>query len=411
MRFLYKLYKILSSYWLAAVTLFFMTVVTLVGTLDQVDLGLWEAKQRYFHSFFTSYKGIPLPGGLLLMMLLFVNMVFGGMVHVRKKWRGLPLLISHFGMLFLLVSGFVTWTQTRDGFVAVYAGQVSDRAQSYRDWQIEILEVNEEGQATKAHTIPTEVLAKLGPTDSRKCMSDALPFSLTIDRWFENAAVLPTSAPLAADLPGKVIDGFKVKAEKGAKERSRNFPACYLTIRPESGEASEVILWGLSAKYDPRSSTSAYTFEVAGRQWALQLVKKSWPIAFAIRLDRFLYEKHPGTMTPKNFESRITRLDSLDAAEGKRVAIQMNKPMRHDGFVVFQESYGTRDKGPDPEYYSQFAVSDNPADQWPLYALIVTGVGLTLHFIMKLVGFKGAAERNRRQRREASANLDSASTS
>ena len=80
-------------------------------------------------------------------------------------------------------------------------------------------------------------------------------------------------------------------AEKGAKERSRNFPACYLTIRPESGEASEVILWGLSAKYDPRSSTSAYTFEVAGRQWALQLVKKSWPIAFAIRLDRFLYEK------------------------------------------------------------------------------------------------------------------------
>ena len=95
MRFLYKLYKILSSYWLAAVPLFFMTVVTLVGTLDQVDLGLWEAKQRYFHSFFTSYKGIPLPGGLLLMMLLFVNMAFGGMVHVRKKWRGLPLLISH----------------------------------------------------------------------------------------------------------------------------------------------------------------------------------------------------------------------------------------------------------------------------------------------------------------------------
>ena len=294
--------------------------------------------------------------------------------------------------------------------MALYAGQVADRAQSYRDWQIEILEVNEEGKATKAHTIPAEVFAELGPTDSRKCVSEALPFSLTIDRWFENATVLPTSAPVAADVPGKVIDGFKVKEEKVAKERARNFPACYVTIRPESGEASEVILWGLSAKFDPRSSTSAYAFEAADRRWALQLVKKNWPIAFAIQLDRFLYEKHPGTTTPKNFESRITRLDSLDATEGKRVAIQMNKPMRHDGFVVFQESYGTQEKGPDPEYYSQFAVSDNPADQWPLYALIVTGIGLTLHFIMKLVGYTGAAERNRRQRREASVNSNPAST-
>ena len=95
MRFLYQLYKVLSSYWLAALTLFFMTVVTLVGTMDQVDLGLWGAKQRYFHSFFTSYKGVPLPGGLLLMMLLFVNMALGGMVHVRKESaRPAPLDLS-----------------------------------------------------------------------------------------------------------------------------------------------------------------------------------------------------------------------------------------------------------------------------------------------------------------------------
>ncbi len=411
MKILKAIYKILSSYWLAAATLFFMTIVTLVGTLDQVDLGLWGAKKRYFHSFFATYHGIPLPGGLLLMSLLFVNMTLGGMAHVRKRMRGVPLLISHFGMLFLLVSGFVTWSQTRDGFVALYPGQVSDRANSYRAWQLEILELNDEGKATKAHTVPWEVIEQLTPDSSQTVTSDTLPFTLSIDAMYQNATVLPTSAPIAAKVETKEIDGFKVRGEKIAKERGRNLPACYVTVRPTSGEPIEAILWGASAKFDPRASTRAFPFEIGDQQFALQLVKKSWPIAFAIQLDKFLYEKHPGTMTPKNYESRITRLDTLQATEGKRVAIQMNKPMRHDGFVVFQESFGSDQEGPDPEYYSQFAVSDNPADQWPLYALIITGIGLTLHFIVKLVNYINAAARKRRARSESPAIENPAPTS
>ena len=399
MKILKAIYKILSSYWLAAATLFLMTVVTLVGTLDQVDMGLWGAKKRYFHSFFASYHGFPLPGGMLLMSLLFVNMLLGGMVHVRKKWRGAPLLISHFGMLFLLVSGFVTWSQTRDGFVAVYPGQVSDRAQSYRAWQLEILQINAEGKAIKAYTVPWEILERMTPASTKTVNNDDLPFTLTIDGMYHNAIVMPTSAPLAAELESKVIDGFKVRSEKIAKERGRNLPACYLTVKPNNGDSFEAILWGASGKFDPRDSNKAFPFETEGQQWALQLVKKSWPISFAIQLDKFIFEKHPGTMTPKNYESRITRLDTLQSIEGKRVAIQMNKPMRHDGFVVFQESYGPPNQtGVEyPVYYSQFAVSDNPADQWPLYALIVTGIGLLLHFMVKLVGYINGSSRNRRQ--------------
>ena len=410
MKTLRTLHRILSSFWLAALTLIFMTIVTLVGTLDQVDLGLWGAKKRYFHSVFTSYKGIPLPGGLLLMGLLFVNMLLGGMVHVRKRWRGVPLLISHFGMLFLLVSGFVTWTQTNDGFVALYPGQVSDRAMSYREWQLEILETNEEGKVTKAHVLPWAQVASGSSSDPAIFTSASLPFTLSVDSHFENAQVLPVSAPIASSAEGKEIDDFRVKREKTAKERGRNLPACYVTVRPNGAEPVEAILWAGSAKWRPRADFHAFPFEADGRTWGLQLAKKSWPIAFAIQLDRFLYEKHPGTTNPKNYESRITRLETLKATEGKRVAIQMNEPMRHAGFVVFQESFGTDDEGPDPEYYSQFAVSDNPADQWPLVALIITGIGLTLHFIVKLGNYVQGAARKRRRSRDA-ALTDQPSTS
>jgi hypothetical protein len=32
-------------------------------------------------------------------------------------------------------------------------------------------------------------------------------------------------------------------------------------------------------------------------------------------------------------------------------------------------------------------VANNPSDQWPLYSLIVTGIGLSVHFLIMLVNF------------------------
>src|SRR5690606_9956680 len=100
------LYRFFTSFKLATVVLVLMTLVTLLGTLGQVDNGLHAAKVKYFHSFVFAEKifGIPviLPGGLLLMVVLFVNMTLGAIVKVRKRWRGAGLLISHFGMLMLL---------------------------------------------------------------------------------------------------------------------------------------------------------------------------------------------------------------------------------------------------------------------------------------------------------------------
>ncbi|MDF1816600.1 MAG: hypothetical protein P1V20_30640, partial [Verrucomicrobiales bacterium] len=93
---------------------------------------------------------------------------------------------------------------------------------------------------------------------------------------------------------------------------------------------------------------------------------------------------------------RITRYDSLEE-EGKQVAIRMNEPMRHSGFVVFQESFGQHPET--GEYHSQFAVSDNPSDQWPTIALVIMSIGLLLHFVWKLVEYinKSKAERLKKQ--------------
>jgi hypothetical protein len=126
-------------------------------------------------------------------------------------------------------------------------------------------------------------------------------------------------------------------------------------------------------------------FTIGDQLYGAILMKKSWTVPFTVKLDEFIFERHPGIMTARNYESRVTRFE--EGQPEKPLEIKMNEPMRHGGFTFFQESFGPSGSQPGDEMFSQFAVANNPADQWPLYSLIVNGVGLGVHFLIMLVNF------------------------
>lgn len=401
MNFLRDLYRFFSSYALATIVLVLLTIITLIGTLDQTFLGLFGAVSKYFHSWgklgfiesdylISAAKAYPnmkippvpliLPGGMLLMVILFINMVCGAVIHVRKRWRGIPNLISHLSILFLLVSAFVTFSFKNDGYVALFPGQVSNTAHSYKEWQVEILEFGEDKKPTKAHVIPWEQLGKIGKKGSQEFVSSTLPFQITINSFLSNARPVSEQNNEAID---RAIDGLKLMPFPKDKEAERNYPACFVTVYDKEGskQIDETILSAFSYTQLPGTSPRVAGFKVDGKQYGLQLVKRNWQLPYYIKLDKFINDKHPGTNLAANYESRITRLKDPTATVGKQVAVRMNEPMRHEGFVVFQESFGSDQTG---QYYSQFAVSDNPSDKWPEYALWVMMFSLTVHFFWKL---------------------------
>jgi hypothetical protein len=383
-------YRFFTSFKLATVVLVLMTVVTLLGTLGQVEHGLHAAKEKYFHSFLFTERifGVPvlLPGGLVLMILLFVNMTLGAIVKVKKRWKGAGLLISHIGMLMLLAGGFVTWAFSTDGYRALYPGMSSNRVESYREWQLEILPLSKEGVAEKAWIYPAEYLETMQSDEQRIIHAESLPFDVVINGYSPNATPIPTSAPMAAGVTGKEIDGFKLSPQKPSKEAEQNLPGCFLEIRPRDGGAPiEAMLWAGSYRFDPREKPMPFSFTVGDQLYGALLVKKSWTVPFTVKLDEFIFERHPGVMTARNYESRVTRVE--EGQTDKPLEIKMNEPMRHAGFTFFQESFGPSGSQPGDEMFSQFAVANNPADQWPLYSLIVTGVGLGVHFLIMLVNF------------------------
>ena len=103
-----------------------------------------------------------------------------------------------------------------------------------------------------------------------------------------------------------------------------------------------------------------------------------------MRLDKFTHEFHPGTRRPRVFRSNITRVE--EDGETEKI-IRMNHPMRYKGYTFFQASWGPQDDPNATQFYSVFEVVKNPADHWPLVSLIITGIGLLVQFVMKLVYF------------------------
>ncbi|MCB1236038.1 MAG: cytochrome c biogenesis protein CcsA [Verrucomicrobiae bacterium] len=397
------LWRLFSSYGLATAVLVLMTLVTLFGTLYQIEYGLYAAKAKYFHSLWLVHrlgdgmpfvpawlKGfpIPLPGGMLLMGLLVVNLVIGAILKVKKRWRGAGMLIAHLGMIYLMVSGYVTYALGTDGYMALYEGQSSNRVESYRDYQFEILPLDGEGRAAAALVIPTEQLAVLGRGGERVFQSDQLPFDVALSGYEPNAIPMPVGAPMAARAKGEEIDGFRLLGmDESTSDDMPNQPGFYATFRPKKGDAGAVkaIFSARGGNTEPGEEPPAFGFEMDGGKWAARYVKKTWLVPYTVRLDKFIFERHPGVSMARNYESRITRIDGK--GREKAVEIRMNEPMRNGGFTFFQESFGPQGAGPGDRMYSQFAVANNPADQWPLYALVVTFVGLMVHFGISLVSF------------------------
>jgi hypothetical protein len=90
-----RVFDFLSGFGLATTLLVLLLLLTWLGTLEQVDNGLFLTAKKYFEpsAFIVvpEYNGKPLPlvlpGVYWVSALLFVNLLLGGVVRMRKGWR------------------------------------------------------------------------------------------------------------------------------------------------------------------------------------------------------------------------------------------------------------------------------------------------------------------------------------
>lgn len=388
------LQALFGSFGLTIVILAFMFIVTLLGTVVQeTQLSLYDTLRVYFESWVINQEigetgiKVPLPGMLLLMVLLAVNLLVGGII--RMKWRKsrIGILITHFGIAFLMLSGLVKFLASHEGLLAVYE---SDRGAEYHDphrYELAIFEPLGDGKV-REYVVPDEQFEDLRAGQRISIRHADLPFSLELYHYMSNCWLTPSGTIGAGAVP--MIEGHFLRPEPPAVgSNERNLPGCYVTARPlaaRGGDGPGVqtnILF--AADSPPEFVSDPWTVDAGGKKWGVKLRNKVRRLPFDIHVDDFQVEFHPGTETPKSFLSDVVVVDS---EREMPVRIQMNEPLRRDGFTLYQTNWGPqKEMGRAPRHYTVFAVSKNPSDQWPKWSCYVIGFGLLWHFASMLMRY------------------------
>ena len=212
--------------------------------------------------------------------------------------------------------------------------------------------------------------------------------------------VLSWSGPGFGDSPLST-GHFTVQEMEVDRQEEKNIHGAQVRVLPVGG--GEPIAEGpLYGDYPGFGLTAPLTIEIGDRRWTINLTKQRISLPFKIRLEDFTKIDHPGTTKPKEFKSDVTKLNPDGTSETS--LISMNKPLRAEGYTVYQASWGataTVDGG--EVLHTSLAVSSNPADQWPKISCYIVAIGLLIHFCQKLLAYLLRTQRKRK--REASDNL------
>jgi hypothetical protein len=364
-----KIWQLSVSYGTACVLLIFLFLLTLLGTLEQTEHGLYEVQKKYFESWFLFHElgpiSLPLPGGVLCMGLLAWNLLAGGLVRIRKSRSTAGIIVTHVGIMILLAAGLVKMSGSDDGYLRLFEGEQSDEYVSYFLWEVAVFDADSGGDVEEFIVSDEQLrLAGDGPV---RISHSLIPFELELKHFLEN------TRPTREETPFPLAEGWRLMERELEAEAEGNLAGVYATARSSSTADQTGILWGLSEE--------PWVVEAGERRWGVVLRHRRLRMPFGIRLDDFTKLEHPGTDIPSEFSSDVTQLSS----EGDRaVLIRMNEPLRDGGLVLFQSSWGPPDARPGEPLFSVFSVVRNPSDHWPLYSCIVIGVGLLLTFSAKL---------------------------
>lgn len=386
-----RIFDVLSGFGLATILLLLLGLLTWFATLEQIDNGLYPTLRKYFYWKSVvilpeiNGKMVPLPllSGYWVGALFLLNLILGGLIRIRKGWKHAGNLISHAGIVFMLIGAGVAQHFSERGNMAILEGGSSSAAEDYFEYVVEATEIKD-GKPGPIHVIRGRYLEDLTDGNTRLFRLPGYPFDLEFGGYLGNAQPV-AKTERAPDRQQTVVDGYYLMEKPDEVTTEKNTAACYGRMIYRDGKKSDPFILA-GASFHP------LTIRHEGQIFTLDMRKRLWPMPFTVKLDEFLAEFHPGTSNPAKFVSKITRIENGSEA---KVTIQMNEPMRYEGLTFFQASY-VAPKEPGQKMMSVFEVVKNPADKWPEYSLYIVTLGLAVTFLTKLIGFLTATSRKNR---------------
>ena len=349
---------------LSLLCLAWLMLLVVIGTLAQKDFGLFHAQKKYFESFFFWAGPIPVPGARAVLSLMFVSLLLKLACFTRWKIQFLGLNIVHAGALALLTGGFFTAYYSSEGIVLIDEGQSSNVVHDYTLREL-TLAIPESGQKE------THITFAEGWLVPGKILKHArLPFELVIHRVHQHCQPVRRKEPNPDPRLKGFSKNFELQAQPPLPEVGQNIFGADFEIRGLGPESD-----GLYSVFENMSVPQ--NLQVQGQPWRIELRKRETHLPFDLHLNDVVQQVYPGTNKARSYHSQVDLL-----ADGIRqpALIQMNEPLRHDGYTFFQSQYFQKEKGE----ATGLAAVYNEGRLFPYISSIVMCIGLLFHLGLQL---------------------------
>jgi len=354
----------LASLRISVVCIALLFILTAWGTLYQAEHGLYAAQTRFFHSwFFLVWGVIPFPGAQAVILALFVNLLASMVFRVKYSLGNLGNVVTHAGILFLLVGSFVTYHFAQESYLPLAEKEVSNVSLDRRIWELAAWQEPTAGVERKVTAV------ELGPDQTgREIDFSEYGIKAVVSNYYRNCKLEEISQGGVAQ-----AGAVKLAPRSPAQDPEDNTAGAILRVKKADGSEQEVLLYG--GQDEPvRVASGNGAFRIALRQ-------QRHPLPMTMRLLDVRKKDYPGTGIARSYESDV-EVESDGVTFKTR--IYMNHPLHYKGFIFYQSSYAVNAQGKET---SVFAVVENRGRLVPYISGGLVFGGMVLHFLMMLFGY------------------------
>ena len=352
-------------------------VLIFVGTIAQVQLGIEQALNIYFHSFIVwwsppgaSWRIPIMPGGFLVGGVLLINLIAAHCYRFKWTLKKAGVWLVHVGVILLLLGELFTAMLSRESAMRLTEGETKSYSEAYRETELALID-HSSGDMDRVLAV-----AERGFKPGQAIQHPGMPFRIDVKEFYPNSQIFrrgPNTGSLPAPLATTGIGtGLTAQeATRTGRTDERDLSIAWVEVTAPDGTLGT---WMLSNVFQERQ-----TFNYAGRSYSIDLRQRRFYKPYAITLIDFTHDRYPGTEIPRNFSSRV-RLDDPTRGEDRELLIYMNHPLRHDGLTFYQSGY-------EGETTTILQVVRNPSRHIPYISCVLVALGLIVQFGIHLYGF------------------------
>ena len=409
-----RLIQFFTSLRLTVVLLAFAIVLVFIGTLAQVDEGIYSAQAHYFRQWIVLGldlfgRRIPmiLPGGYLIGTMLLINLLAAHIYRFQISVKKIGIQVAHSGVILLLVGQLATDMFAHESQISFAEGQTRSYSESANQYELAFTSASGP-HSEQVVAFPTEWLAS--GTD----LQDAnLPFTVRVKQFWKNsdrqfrAPMVRNGPPLTTNGLALIFDFSPANEVKTTDDK--NAPTAEIELVGPAGSLGNWIVsdWAdddakveqIREEYTPALGadmaekivaelTQPQFVDVGGKKFTFALRPQQLRFPFSLTLVQATHTVYEGTDIPKDFRSRVL-LKNSHTGENREVEISMNHPLRYAGLTFYQQQMTagdvTEQAGLAP--WSLLQVVHNPSWLTPYIGCGMVAAGLVIQFMFHLVGF------------------------